>query len=172
MERGDVTGRRQQEREERLSPAKRALLARLRAGRSLPAEAAGAGPGASGSGDEDSNAALPVPLRSVTQPGATQPGATQPGATGRRPPLVLVHPVGGALFCYARLVAGLTPGVLVLGFAADGVDPGVPDRQLLPALAARYLRGLSAAGFEPACVLAGWSMGGLVAYEMARQTAA
>lgn len=131
-------------REEGLSPAKRALLARLRAERS-------AAPGRVAGGSDG-----PTVLRGG------------PGPVS----LVLLHPVGGALFCYARLVAALGPGIRVLGFAADGARPDVPAPQLLPALATRYVRGLGPAGRTGPCVLAGWSMGGLVAYEMARQLAA
>lgn len=80
--------------------------------------------------------------------------------------LVLVHPVGGELLCYGDLVRRLPPGHPVYGLAADamlrGADP--PD---LVTLAQHYVSRLDRAGVRPALV-AGWSFGGMVAYEMAR----
>ncbi|CCH32941.1 thioesterase domain-containing protein [Actinosynnema sp. NPDC047251] len=87
----------------------------------------------------------------------------RPGAGN---PVVLVHPVGGALFCYGELVRLLPPGPPLLGMAADDVlrasEP--PDFRLL---AAHYTGRLASAGVRPV-LLAGWSLGGMLAFEMAR----
>ncbi|MEV6798330.1 amino acid adenylation domain-containing protein [Micromonospora rifamycinica] len=85
-------------------------------------------------------------------------------------PLVLVHPVGGDLLCYRPLLAELGERYRVLGLTAPSpAQPGVTIEEL----ATRYLAELAPElGGEPPdrpLRLAGWSLGGVVAYEMARQ---
>jgi thioesterase domain-containing protein len=102
------------------------------------------------------------------------------GASGRRPgglvvlraagarsadPTVLVHPVGGGIFCYTELSQLLPGDHPVWAVAADDT---LADGATIEQLAAHYLRQVSAAGRAPA-ILAGWSFGGLIAYEMARE---
>jgi thioesterase domain-containing protein len=95
-----------------------------------------------------------------------------PMRPGRGPAqLVLVHPAGGELFCYTPLVRALTVGIGVLGFPADATDLDLPVTSRLPEVAARTLRGLAETTDPGRCVLAGWSYGGAVAFEMARQHA-
>ena len=105
----------------------------------------------------------------TTDTAAGRSGA--PAITELRPgtgePIVLVHPVGGALFCYAELVRALPAGRPVAGLAADELlDADRPPQ--LPELARHYLDRLRSAGVDPR-VLAGWSFGGVLAHEMARQ---
>jgi thioesterase domain-containing protein len=86
------------------------------------------------------------------------------------PALVLVHPVGGALFCYAPLVGALRAPSPVYGFAdetAAGDGDGPPEERI-PRLAQEYLDRLRESGIPRPWVLGGWSFGGLVAYDMAR----
>lgn len=90
----------------------------------------------------------------------------------RRPALLCVHPVGGTVLRYRHLADAIPDGVPALGAQAYGLmPPNEPDRDI-PAMAARYLA--EAAGrFRPGdLLLAGYSFGGLVAYEMACQLAA
>jgi thioesterase domain-containing protein len=98
----------------------------------------------------------PVPLR----PG---PGPAR---------LVLLHPSGGALFCYAPLVRALRPEIDVIGFAADPSDRDLPRGERLAGVAGRLLTALARVADPGRCLLAGWSHGGLLAFEMARQHAA
>jgi thioesterase domain-containing protein len=86
------------------------------------------------------------------------------------PTLVLVHPVGGALFCYAPLAAALRAPSPVYGFAdeTDGGDGDEPPEERIPRLAREYLDRLRESDVPGPWVLGGWSFGGLVAYEMAR----
>lgn len=86
-------------------------------------------------------------------------------ASGRAPALVLLHPVGGQLLCYRSLLACLPTGRLCLGFASD---PHAAWRDL-PELAAHYVAALRERVPDTPRVLLGWSMGGVIAYEMARQ---
>jgi amino acid adenylation domain-containing protein len=89
-------------------------------------------------------------------------------APGEGPPLFLVHPIGGEVLAYvplARRLAGLR--------AVYGLQ--VPDREAgaaapsLEEMAADYLRSVRETCPEGPYVLGGWSMGGVVAFEMARQ---
>jgi len=84
------------------------------------------------------------------------------------PALVLVHPVGGALFCYAPLAAALRAPSPVYGFVDEGGDGEGPPEERVPRLAREYLDRLRESGVPRPWVLGGWSFGGLVAYEMAR----
>ncbi len=85
---------------------------------------------------------------------------------GGQSTLVVVHPVGGNILCYRELVELLPEGVAVLGLQSPG--DGAPRH--LEALAAGYVDALCAQLAEPASVhLLGWSMGGVIAQEMARQ---
>ncbi|MET9956203.1 amino acid adenylation domain-containing protein [Streptomyces sp. NPDC006339] len=83
--------------------------------------------------------------------------------------LVLLHPSGGELFCYIPLVRALREGVGVAGFAADLRDAAVPPEESMAATAARIARALAAAGLPESSCLAGWSYGGVLAFEVARQ---
>jgi thioesterase domain-containing protein len=84
------------------------------------------------------------------------------------PTLVLVHPVGGALFCYAPLAAALRAPSPVYGFADETGDGDGPAEERIPRLAQEYLDRLRESDIPRPWVLGGWSFGGLVAYEMAR----
>jgi surfactin synthase thioesterase subunit/acyl carrier protein len=85
-------------------------------------------------------------------------------ATGDREPLFLVHPAGGSVFGYLDLVRRLKPGRPVFGLqalAAGSADVGE--------MAERYLAEIRNVQPHGPWHLAGWSFGGLVAFEMARQ---
>ena len=82
----------------------------------------------------------------------------------RTPVLALAHPVGGAALCYAELVAALGGDWQVCAFESAGGPGGT-----LAGTAAGYLRELSDLTCGPV-VFAGWSLGGLLAYEMAART--
>ena len=83
---------------------------------------------------------------------------------GEGEPLFLVHPVGGNVLCYAGLARRL--GQPVYGLQ-------VPDEETRPAtlqeMAARYVEAIRTVRPSGPWRLGGWSMGGVVAFEMARQ---
>ena len=83
---------------------------------------------------------------------------------GEGRPLFLVHPVGGGVLCYRDLAQALGDGRSVWALQS----PEEPPRTL-EEMAAAYLSALRAAQLEGPYRLAGWSMGGTLAYEMARQ---
>ncbi len=82
--------------------------------------------------------------------------------TSAAPAIVLVHAASGTLLPYAPLVEALTTEGAVYGLQATD------SRSLsLPQLAQRYLREIE--GLGPSLTLVGWSLGGLLAWEMAAQ---
>ncbi len=88
---------------------------------------------------------------------------------GTLPPLFLVHPIGGSVLCYAglgRLAGEQRP---VYAFEAPGLVRGSEAAADVGGLASRYLERLLMAQPQGPYHLAGWSFGGVVAYEMARQ---
>ncbi len=91
---------------------------------------------------------------------------------GGRAPLFLVHPAGGHVLCYRALAVHLAPGQPVYALQPRGVDGGEAPLSDLEEMAAHYLEAVR--GFRPRGPyrLGGWSFGGVVAWEMARQLAA
>jgi acyl carrier protein len=87
---------------------------------------------------------------------------------GSKPPLIMIPPAGGGLICYSDLARMLAPDQPVLG-----VEPvrGAESTGSVEALAGRYVRELRSASLNGPLRLAGWSFGGNVAFEMARQLA-
>jgi acyl transferase domain-containing protein/thioesterase domain-containing protein len=111
----------------------------------------------------------------VRGPGvARDPGSSlvllRAGRSADRPPLFIVHPAGGQVFHYRLLAAALEPGISVYGLKAPGLDDDRAPLPTIEALAEHHLRSLRAAGHTASpCYLAGSSLGGCVAYEMAQQ---
>jgi thioesterase domain-containing protein/acyl carrier protein len=88
-----------------------------------------------------------------------------PGGAGR--PLFLVHPAGGDVFEYVALAQKLGEERPVYGIQAVVTGNGHPAR--MEDLAAQYLASVSEVQAEGPWLLAGWSSGAVLAYEMARQ---
>jgi len=89
-------------------------------------------------------------------------------AGGSLPPLFFVHPAGGQVPCYIDLARALAPGRPIWGLQ-DTAPIDAP--RSLQCLAATYLDAARSVHTGP-WLLAGWSFGGRVAFEMARQLAA
>ncbi|MGW4913543.1 amino acid adenylation domain-containing protein [Streptomyces sp. NPDC004270] len=89
--------------------------------------------------------------------------------SGAGAPVFLVHPIGGNVLCYARLCDELGSDRPVHGLVARGLSDGEVPRDRIEAMAASYLAALPKATTDRPFLLAGWSMGGAVALEMARQ---
>jgi amino acid adenylation domain-containing protein len=98
-----------------------------------------------------------------------RPGAVELGrGTGQG--LTLFHPVGGSVAAYSEL-ARSWPGPVRAFQSPALTSHAAPDEAHLEDMAARYREELQR--LEPAgpYVLGGWSMGGVLAYEAARQLA-
>jgi amino acid adenylation domain-containing protein len=79
-------------------------------------------------------------------------------------PFFLIHPVGGYVSCYSELALGLEYEGPVFGLQIAGtVSPTIEQ------MAGKYLEAVRSVQPQGPYLLGGWSMGGVVAYEMARQ---
>jgi thioesterase domain-containing protein len=136
---------------ESLSAAKRKLLAkRIR--------------GEAGSGGAPAGARREPSLLVDLQPERPAAAAVAAG----RPPFFCVHAIGGAVHSYRDLALRLGGEQSFYGIQAAGLAGGqaVDD---LPAMAAQYAAAVEAAAPHGPYLLGGWSFGGVVAFEMARQ---
>lgn len=88
---------------------------------------------------------------------------------GHQPPLFLIHPAPGTVLCYGELARLLGTDQPIFGLQARGID-GIqsPDGRI-ESMAEDYLRALSPVRGHGPVRLGGWSMGGIIALEMARQ---
>jgi len=91
---------------------------------------------------------------------------------GAGPPLFCIHGLGGGVAPFLSLAGQLTPRRPIYGLQAQGLQEGQRPHESIEEMAAHYLREIR--GVQPAgpYFLAGWSMGGLIAMETARQLTA
>lgn len=94
----------------------------------------------------------------------------QPHGTKR--PFFCVHPSGGGVLCYAALSGHLGPSQPFYGLQARGLDGSQSPLTRIEEMAEHYLEAIRAAQPAGPYLLGGWSMGGVVAFEMARQLGA
>ena len=84
--------------------------------------------------------------------------------------LFLVHAIGGTVHPYAPLAAQLAGDFAAYGLQAPGLTSGSTPAASLGAMTDLYLAAIRSAQPEGGPYrLSGWSMGGLVAYELARR---
>ncbi|MFL6199516.1 MAG: amino acid adenylation domain-containing protein [Thermoanaerobaculia bacterium] len=87
---------------------------------------------------------------------------------GSNPPLFCIHPVGGSVFCYLPLAREGGLGGPVHAIQAPEPE-SLPRPWTIEAMAALYLGAIREVQPAGPYRLAGWSLGGVVAFEMARQ---
>jgi thioesterase domain-containing protein len=90
---------------------------------------------------------------------------------GSPPPFFCVHPAGGAALCYIPLARSLGSNQPFYGLQAAGLDGDQEPPGQIEELAAVYVRAIQEVQPAGPYFLGGWSMGGTVAFEMARQLA-
>lgn len=90
-------------------------------------------------------------------------------AQGTQLPLFLVHAVGGNVLNYRPLADAMPQGIPVYGLQALGLDGRTAPLDSVEKMAERYVRELRAVQPHGPYHLAGGSMGGIIAYEMAQQ---
>ena len=86
----------------------------------------------------------------------------------RRPPLFCFHPLGGDTRCYQDMASQLGSGQTVYAVRARGSDGFLPPHPTLPEALTDYLAAIRRVQPAGPYFLAGWSAGGIYAYEMAR----
>jgi amino acid adenylation domain-containing protein len=112
--------------------------------------------------------------RSGTGPSGTRPGLpTRPlielTSAAAGPPMFLIHAVGGTVSAYAQLGEHLGGTFRVYGLEAPGLSDPAALAASLACLADDYTRRIRAAQPAGPYRLAGWSMGGVIAFEVAQR---
>ncbi|WP_164018189.1 non-ribosomal peptide synthetase [Pyxidicoccus trucidator] len=90
----------------------------------------------------------------------------QPG--GDLPPFFLVHPVGGGVLGFAELARQLGPRQPLYGLEAQGLDGAEPPLESILEMAYFYIEALRTVQPHGPYRLGGWSLGAVIAFEMAR----
>lgn len=93
-------------------------------------------------------------------------------ASGGNPPVYCVHAVSGSAYSYTGLSQLLGPDQPVYGIEAPGFDDDRTPLRSLPALSAEYVATLREFQPEGPYQLLGWSMGGVIAFDMAQRLTA
>jgi thioesterase domain-containing protein/aryl carrier-like protein len=88
---------------------------------------------------------------------------------GSNRPLFCIHPLGGNVLCYAQLARHLAPDQPVYGIQSLGLEPDQPLLTQLEAMAAHYCEAIRALQPTGPYLLCGWSVGGIIALEIAQQ---
>src|SRR5205814_1524831 len=84
-------------------------------------------------------------------------------------PLFLVHALGGDVLHLRPLALALDTDRPVHGLQARGLDPRYEPHTTVEEMAASYVEVIRAAQPDGPVAVAGYSLGGLVAYEIARR---
>jgi amino acid adenylation domain-containing protein len=88
---------------------------------------------------------------------------------GLRPACFLVHPPGGIVVCYQALAQRLGDDRPIYGIRSRGLHGETEFPASLEEMAAEYAAVIRTIAPQGPYHLCGWSMGGLIAYEMAQQ---
>ncbi|GLX34125.1 non-ribosomal peptide synthetase [Streptomyces roseochromogenus] len=88
---------------------------------------------------------------------------------GTRPPLFMVHPMGGNVLCYVPFARHLPEDQPLYALQACGADPGTTPLGTVEELADSYIAALRTVQPHGPYSVGGWSYGGFVAFEIARR---
>ncbi len=88
---------------------------------------------------------------------------------GDRPPFFFVHGLGGAVLRFQALARHMAPDQPFYGIQPQGIDGGMPFLNSVEEMASCYIREMRKVQPEGPYFIGGYSFGGLVAFEMARQ---
>lgn len=86
-----------------------------------------------------------------------------------RRPVFLVHPIGGNVLCYRSVAHHVAPDQPVYALQAAGIEPGTEPLETIPDIARSYMEAIVRLQPTGPYQIGGWSLGGLIAYELARQ---
>ncbi|MDC9590391.1 amino acid adenylation domain-containing protein [Xenorhabdus sp. XENO-10] len=89
--------------------------------------------------------------------------------TGHKRPLFFIHPMGGNVLSYLRLVNHFPEDQPFYALQAHGVDAGSTPLSTVQEQATNYLEAIRQIQPRGPYSIGGWSYGGFVAFEMARQ---
>lgn len=88
---------------------------------------------------------------------------------GDRSPLFCIHPIGGNLFDYYNLAKKLAKDRPVYGLQARGIDGKQQPFDRIEDMASYYVQAIQTIQPQGTYFLLGYSFGGIIAFEMARQ---
>jgi amino acid adenylation domain-containing protein len=89
--------------------------------------------------------------------------------TGSRTPLVLVHPMGGNILSYLRMLPHLPTEQPLYALQASGVDVGTSPITSVVEQATLYIEAIKRVQPMGPYLIGGWSYGGFTAFEIAKQ---
>ncbi len=134
--------------------------------------------------DVEAATGVQIPLRDLFQNGTVERlaesiGGRQTGAVqlplveiqagdGDRP-IFFVHPAEGVVMAYAAIAQRLKSSQPFYGLQAPGLEDEAEPVDRVEAMASRYVEAIRTVQPRGKYLLAGWSYGGLVAFEMAQQ---
>jgi len=90
-------------------------------------------------------------------------------SSGSRPPFYCVHPGGGSVLCYLDLARFLGSDQPFYGLQSPGLEVEGEVYACIEDMAALYIREIRGLQPEGPYFLGGWSLGGVIAFEMAHQ---
>src|SRR6266540_1075599 len=112
-------------------------------------------------------------LRVATSPAVTHRAAWSPlialNAGAPDAACFCIHPGGGQVFWYTALARELAADATVYGVEARGLDGAQPPHVRIESMASSYIDAIRTVQPDGPYRLVGWSLGGLVAYEMCQQ---
>ena len=88
---------------------------------------------------------------------------------GTKPPLFCIHALGGGVLCYRELAMYLGTEQPVYGLQPRGLDGKQPPLTKVEDMASHYLEEIQRVQPQGPYFLAGYSFGGVIAFEMAQQ---
>ncbi|HET9284843.1 MAG TPA: amino acid adenylation domain-containing protein [Candidatus Angelobacter sp.] len=88
---------------------------------------------------------------------------------GQGSPIFCVHPIGGGVLCYWDLAKALGHERPIFGLQAPAASPDQGPLTTIEEIASLYIKHIQRVQPAGPYLLAGWSMGGLIAYEIAQQ---
>jgi thioesterase domain-containing protein len=99
----------------------------------------------------------------------TKPPLVRIQPDGSRQPFFCAHAAGGQVLGYVELARRVGREQPFYGFQAAGLDDGEPPLRTVEGMATSYIEAMKSIRPSGPYLLGGWSVGGVVAYEMARQ---
>jgi acyl transferase domain-containing protein/thioesterase domain-containing protein/acyl carrier protein len=106
----------------------------------------------------------------VARAASTAAGCLVPlRSTGKKRPFFCVHPIGGSALCYAPLARALDPERPFFGLKSPMLEDHSVRPSSIEELATTYLDAIRQVQPAGPYLLGGWSFGGVIATEMARQ---
>jgi amino acid adenylation domain-containing protein len=88
---------------------------------------------------------------------------------GEQSPLFMIHPPGGFVVCYRELAKHISPNRPLIGIRSRGLYGTESLPSSLEEMAAEYVQAIRSLQPHGPYVLGGWSLGGIVAFEVAQQ---